>query len=105
MQGHESDIGRKAGLTWAFEEILAEGRKCFFMAEKKRSEGKCEVPEKAFRYQDAVAELEKIAAKVEDPATGIDDIDKYIRRADDLISGCRKYLRTSREKADGIETY
>lgn len=105
MQGHESDIGRKAGLTWLLRKYWPKAAKCFFMAEKKRSEGKCEVPEKAFRYQDAVAELEKIAAKVEDPATGIDDIDKYIRRADELISGCRKYLRTSREKADGIETY
>ena len=60
---------------------------------------------KRFDYEKAVAELEKIAAEVEDPATGIGDIDKYIRRADKLIAGCRNYLRTAREKTDSIETY
>ena len=59
---------------------------------------------KDFNYSEAVGELEKIAAKVEDPSTGIDDIDKYVRRADELITGCRKYLRSAREKADSIET-
>ena len=34
-----------------------------------------------FDYSKAVAELEAIAAKVEDPQTGIGDIDKYIRRS------------------------
>lgn len=58
-----------------------------------------------FDYGEAVAELERIVTKVEDPATGIDDIDKYIKKADMLISGCRKYLRMAREKADRIETY
>ena len=40
-------------------------------------------------YGKAVAELEKIAAEVEDPATSIDDIDKYVKRAKELISSCR----------------
>ena len=31
-----------------------------------------------FDYTKAVEELEAIAAKVEDPQTGVDDIDKYI---------------------------
>lgn len=60
--------------------------------------------EEKFDYAKAVAELEKITAEVEDPATGIGDIDKYIRRADELIAGCRKYLRTAREKTDSMET-
>ena len=33
-----------------------------------------------FDYKKAVDELEKIAVKVEDPSTGLDDIDKYVRR-------------------------
>ncbi len=57
-----------------------------------------------FDYAGAVAELEKIAARVEDPETGIDDIDSYIRKADTLIAECRKYLRTARSKVDSIET-
>ncbi len=72
-----------------------------FMAKKNTSE----TEGKAFVYAEAVSELEKIADKVENPATGIDDIDRYIRRADELIAACRKYLRTAREKADAIETY
>lgn len=59
---------------------------------------------KGFNYQEAVAELEKIAAKVEDPATGLDDIDKYISEAGRLVVECRRYLRTAREKTDSIET-
>ena len=51
-----------------------------------------------FEYTKAVAELESIAAKVEDPNTGIDDIDKCIRRSEELIEACRAYLRGAREK-------
>ena len=50
----------------------------------------------------AVEELEAIAAKVEDPKTGIDDIDKYIKRSEELISACRDYLRGVREKVEGM---
>ena len=42
-----------------------------------------------FNYTKAVDELEAIAAKVEDPQTGIDDIDRYIRRSEELIGACR----------------
>ncbi|MBQ3722185.1 MAG: exodeoxyribonuclease VII small subunit [Bacteroidales bacterium] len=55
-----------------------------------------------FDYKEAVATLEKILAKVEDPATGIDDIDKYVRQAEELTSRCREYLRSVREKVDAI---
>ncbi len=55
-----------------------------------------------FNYPEALAELEKIALKVEDPSTGIDDIGKYIRRSDELIEKCRNYLRSVREKAEEL---
>ena len=55
-----------------------------------------------FEYNKAVETLEKILAKVEDPATGIDDIDKYVRQAEELTSRCREYLRGVREKVDTI---
>jgi len=51
-----------------------------------------------FDYKKAIEELESIAAKVEDPDTGIDDIDRYIRRSEELIEACRAYLRGAREK-------
>jgi len=53
--------------------------------------------EKEFDYAKAVAELEEIAARVEDPQTGIGDIDRYIRRSEELIGACRDYLRGVRE--------
>lgn len=55
-----------------------------------------------FDYNDAVAELEKIAARVEDPATGLDEIDRCIKRSDELIGRCREYLRTARQKTDNL---
>ena len=53
-----------------------------------------------FDYTKAIEELDAIAAKVEDPQTGIEDIDKYIKRSEQLISACRAYLRGAREKLD-----
>ncbi|MBQ6822903.1 MAG: exodeoxyribonuclease VII small subunit [Bacteroidales bacterium] len=55
-----------------------------------------------FDYSKAMAELERIAAAIEDPSTGLDDIDKYIKRSTELIQACRKYLREAREKIDSL---
>lgn len=55
-----------------------------------------------FDYAKAVEELEAIAAKVEDPRTGIDDIDRCIRRSEELIAACRAYLRGVRERLDDM---
>ena len=53
-----------------------------------------------FDYNEAIAELEKIAARVEDPATGLDEIERCIKRSDELIAGCREYLRTVRQTTE-----
>ena len=60
------------------------------------------IMEQKFDYSKAIEELEAIAAKVEDPKTGIDDIDKYIKRSEELISACREYLRGVREEVDSM---
>lgn len=49
-----------------------------------------------FDYTKAIEELEAIAAKVEDPSTGIGDIDRYMKRSQELIEACRAYLRGAR---------
>ena len=54
-----------------------------------------------FDYKKAMEELEAIAAKVEDPQTGIEDIDKYIKRSQELIAQCRYYLRGARDIIQG----
>ncbi len=56
-----------------------------------------------FNYNEAVAELEAIAVKVEDPNTGIEDMDKYMKRSEELIGKCRGYLRGAREKLTKTE--
>lgn len=53
-----------------------------------------------FDYQKALAALEEIAVKVEDPSTGLEDIDRYVKQSEELIARCRAYLRTVREKVD-----
>ena len=50
-----------------------------------------------FDYKKAIEELETIAAKVENPQTGIDEIDGYMKRSAELIEACRAYLRGARE--------
>jgi exonuclease VII small subunit len=60
--------------------------------------------EEKFDYTKALEELEAIAAKAEDPQTGIDDIDKCIKRSEELINACRVYLRGARETLDGMSS-
>ena len=50
-----------------------------------------------FDYAKAMEELEAIAVKVEDPNTGIGEIDRYMKRSQELIEACREYLRGARE--------
>lgn len=62
------------------------------------------MPEEKFDYAKAMAELEGIAAKVEDPNTSLDDIGALVSRSKTLIEQCRNYLRSVREsieKEDG----
>jgi len=53
-----------------------------------------------FDYQKALATLEEIAEKVEDPSTGLGDIDRYVKQSEELVAQCRAYLRSVREKVD-----
>lgn len=56
-----------------------------------------------FDYSKAINRLEEIAKKVEDPQTGLDEMDKYLAESEELITKCREYLRTAREKLSNIE--
>ena len=53
-----------------------------------------------FDYAKAMEELEAIAVKVEDPKTGIGEIDGYMKRSQELVTACREYLRGAREVLD-----
>ncbi|MBO5595980.1 MAG: exodeoxyribonuclease VII small subunit [Bacteroidales bacterium] len=56
-----------------------------------------------FDYAKAIAELEAIAAKVENPETKLDDIDALVGRSKELLRQCREYLRTVKEKIDSLD--
>ena len=56
-----------------------------------------------FDYAKAIAELEAIAAKVENPETKLDDIDALVGRSKELLKQCREYLRTVKEKIDSLD--
>lgn len=58
------------------------------------------ISEEKFDYSKAVAELEQIAAKVEDPQTSLDDIGALVKRSKELIGKCREYLRSVRESIE-----
>lgn len=57
--------------------------------------------EEKFDYAGAMAELEQIAAKVEDPKTSLDDIGSLVKRSKELIAKCREYLRSVRDSIEG----
>ena len=59
--------------------------------------------EQKFDYAKAVEELEQIAAKVEDPATKLDDIDALVTRSNKLLKECREYLRSVKERIDKLD--
>ena len=54
-----------------------------------------------FDYKKAIEELETIASKVEDPQTGVGDMDRYMKRSKDLLEACRSYLRGQRDILEG----
>ncbi len=58
---------------------------------------------KEFDYAAALAELETLAKKVEDPATALSEIDVCIERSNELISRCREYLRERRSVIDSLQ--
>lgn len=60
--------------------------------------------EEKFNYAEAMAELEAIAAKVEDPKTAIEDIGALVVRSKELLAACRAYLRTVREDVEEQES-
>ena len=55
-----------------------------------------------FDYAKAIAELEKLAAEAEDPATGLDKLDRSIARSQELVEQCREYLHTARTKVENL---
>jgi exodeoxyribonuclease VII small subunit len=58
--------------------------------------------ETPFNYSKAIAELDEIAKKVEDPGMKLEEMEALIRRTKSLVDECRKYLRSAQETIDKI---
>ena len=58
--------------------------------------------ENTFDYAKAMAELEEIARKVENPETKLEQLDSLISRSKVLIKACRDYPRGIQEKIDSL---
>ena len=56
-----------------------------------------------FDYAKAVAELEEIAKKVENPETKLDEVDLLVSRSKELVKACRDYLRGVKERIDALD--
>lgn len=59
--------------------------------------------EEKFDYAKAMAELEGVATKIEDPKTSLDEIGGLVTRSKELIEQCRNYLRSVRESIEEEE--
>ena len=59
--------------------------------------------EESFDYAAAMAELEDIARKMENPETKLDELDRLVGRSRTLIQGCRAYLRSVRDRISTLE--
>ena len=59
--------------------------------------------EDKFDYAKAIAELEEIAARVENPETKLDDIDALVSRSKQLLKQCRGYLRSVKDKIESLD--
>ena len=56
-----------------------------------------------FDYAAALAELEQIASKVENPETKLDELDALVTRSKELLKGCREYHKGVKDKIDSLE--
>ena len=51
-------------------------------------------------YEEALVELEKCVAVIEDPDTKLADVGKEVKKATALIEHCRRVIRNSEEELE-----
>lgn len=54
-----------------------------------------------FDFDGTLSRIEEIVRKVEDPETGLDEIVPLMKRAEELASACRNYLRRVGDAVSG----
>lgn len=56
-----------------------------------------------FDYIGALDRLEELAVRVEDPSTGLEEIEQCIKESASIVEECRKYLRGCRDRASQLD--
>ncbi len=57
---------------------------------------------KKLTYKEAVEEIEKIMAKLENEEIDIDELSKNVKRAGELITFCKQQLRNTEEEIEHL---
>lgn len=55
---------------------------------------------KEFDYNKSVKAVEALIAKIENPETGVEESEKLVEEAAELLDACRGWLRKERENTD-----
>lgn len=63
---------------------------------------KLKMAKKKLTYKEAVEEIEKIMAKLENEEIDIDELSKNVKRAGELITFCKQQLRNTEEEIEHI---
>lgn len=56
-------------------------------------------------YQEALSELEKLVAEIENPQRSLTEISEDVKKAVELVSQCRELLRKSEENLNNITKF
>lgn len=54
------------------------------------------------RYEDQIAELEKIIEEIEDESVSVDELSAKVKRAAQLIRSCQAVLKNTEKEVDSI---
>ncbi|MCF8335937.1 MAG: exodeoxyribonuclease VII small subunit [Bacteroidales bacterium] len=54
------------------------------------------------KYGDAIEEIEKILKQIENEELDVDDLTSKVKRVSELLSLCKKKLRTTEEEVENI---
>jgi exodeoxyribonuclease VII small subunit len=58
--------------------------------------------EKQLKYGEAIEEIEKILKQIENEELDVDDLTSKVRRVSELLTFCKKKLRTTEEEVEKI---
>lgn len=52
------------------------------------------------KYEEVFAQLEKLVQEIEKPERSLDSLEADVKKALEMISWCKEYIRTGKDKID-----